>query len=92
MVEILQSPFCKVEAQDDSPSDDGGSDEDENIMPDEATEEMQPVVKSKKGTEIRFVGLDISQTLGTAFWTSLKIVLVCSRCKNQQEIEVKEER
>ncbi len=92
LVEILQAPFtkaCETNSKEDteSDSDDGGE---EDIV--EEGLNLQPLVKSKRGTEIRFVGLDVSQTLGTAFWPAVKIVISCERCKNHQEMEVKEER
>lgn len=98
LVEILQSPFSEAEitsstGEDDNEEEEGDNCEDDNYdVSDQRAEESQPSVKSKRGTEIRLVGLDISQTLGTAFWSTIKTVLSCSRCKNQQEIEVKEEK
>ena len=87
MVQILQ-PFLPETADQ---SNEEAEEAVEEIAEDKS-ECVQPVVRSKRGTEIRFVGLDTSQTLGTAFWTAFKIVLSCSRCKNHQEVEVKEER
>lgn len=55
-------------------------------------EEKPALVKSKKGTEIRLVGLDTSQSLGTAYWSAVNVVLSCSRCKNHSQVELKEER
>lgn len=95
MVEILQSTFSVDELSDENQPGDKISEEsdgEDGAASDEAAEHSQPSPKSKKGTEMRFVGLDISQTLGTVFWTTVKIVLSCARCKNQQEVEAKEER
>ncbi len=71
------------------------NDDDANVevdADDDSVEKKQPLVKSKKGTEIRLLGLVLSQTLGTAYWPTIKIALSCSRCKNQREAEIKEER
>ena len=83
LVGILQSYIL---SSDDDENDDDDDPEEEEV------EQTRISTKSKKGTEIRFVGLDMSQTLGTAFWTAIKVVLSCSRCKNHQEIELKEDR
>lgn len=88
LVGILQSPFSDVGSETGPDESDDANDDDEQ----EETEQSSVVTKSKRGTEMRFVGLDVSQTLGTAFWTTIKVVLSCSRCKNHQEIELKEER
>ena len=89
VVEFLQS--CDTEGE--SVSFEGGvSCGEDGEEDDETVEESVPLVKSKKGTEIRLTGLNVGPTLGTAFWTSLKVVLSCGRCKNQQEVEANEEK
>lgn len=90
LVELLQSQFSDVGSENSSEEDDSYDDDGGDV--EQKTEQSTAVTKSKRGTEIRFVGLDVSQTLGTAFWTTIKVVLSCSRCKNHQEIELKEER
>ena len=98
LVRIMQSPFLESEEINDSieenKSTDGGeeSESTDGGEEDETVCASQVVTKSKRGTEIRFLGMDISQTMGTAFWTSIRVVVSCSRCKNHQEAEVKEER
>ena len=92
LVEILQTPFSKIDTNLAEDCSDTEDDNDDNSEEDTIEENLQPLVKSKRGTEIRFVGMDVSQTLGTAYWPAVKIVLSCERCKNHQEAEVKEER
>ena len=58
----------------------------------EEVEATSGLVKSKKGTEVRLLGLEISQSLGTAYWTVLNVVLACSRCKAHRQIELKEDK
>lgn len=100
LVQILQAPFstsgdtemlkgvCCGSGSDGEDGSDGEGGSEEDV----AEEQPQPSVKSKRGTEIRLLGVDVSQTLGTAFWTAVKIVVSCERCKNHQEMEVKEEK
>lgn len=92
LVEILQSPFSGFTSE--IPSEEESSDynSEEDSLDEKTGQLQQPLVKSKRGTEIRFVGLELSQTFGTAFWTTIKVVLSCSRCKNHREVEAKEER
>ena len=98
LVRILQSPFLESEEIESSSEENESTDgSEENKSTDDGEEEetvcvSRVVTKSKRGTEIRFLGLDISQTMGTAFWMSIKVVVSCSRCKNHQEAEIKEER
>ena len=91
LVDILQTPFS--ETNETTERNHSSTDNDSDVVCEEDIQEsVQPLIKSKRGTEIRFIGLDVGQSLGTAFWTSVKIVISCERCKNPQEIEVKEER
>lgn len=55
-------------------------------------EKTTPLLKSKRGTEIRLSGLDLSPTLGTVYWSTLSMVVSCSRCKHHRQVELKEER
>lgn len=91
IVTILQSPFSRSEETKDETCENVKETIVEEVTEEDKLEQPQPVVKSKKGTEIRLLGLDISETLGTAFWTTLKVALSCSRCKNHQEAQIKEE-
>ena len=93
LVELLQTPFSKTDiTNSEEGCSDTNSNSDDEGEEDYFEENLQPLVKSKRGTEIRFIGLDVSQSLGTAFWTTVKVVLSCGRCKNHQETEAKEER
>jgi len=73
----------------------GGSGDEEEEESEEKEEEVGRTsarVKSKKGTEVRLLGLETSENLGTAYWTALNVVLACSRCKAHRQIELKEEK
>jgi len=74
-----------------SDSDDSARDEEEEETG-EAVNASCPLIKSKKGTEIRLMGLNTSQSLGTAYWPVISVVLACSRCKHHKEVQLKEER
>ena len=97
MVDLLQSPFSRSESPhpvDDSTNDDIVCAEPELCSTDtvEDAEVTAPLLKSKRGTEVRLLGVDIGQTLGTAYWSAVVIVLSCSRCKHHRQVELKEEK
>ena len=96
IVDLLQSPFSNFASANkvDETSDDMTSAEIEatNSGTDEDMATTLPLLKSKKGTEIRLLGVNVSPTLGTAYWSTLNLVLSCSRCKQHRQVELKEER
>lgn len=94
IVDLLQLhvSFCDSESADgENPSEDLTC-VDNNSETEEDVEKSMPLVKSKRGMEMRLLGLSVSQNLGTAYWSALNVVLSCSRCKNHRQVELKEER
>ncbi len=49
-------------------------------------------VPIKAGTEIRLVGLSLSQSVATVTFATPKIVVACGRCKHQEDVNGKSER
>ena len=73
--------------------DSGGDDGDEEKVPEkEETSAMFEMVEarktgvSKKGTEIRFRGLELHENSATVRVTSLNFTVQCVRCKNREEM------
>lgn len=88
MVKLLQSPMIAQATA----SKETVKCEDDKDIESEDEEPVQPLANFKKGTEMRFSGLELSEILGTAFWTNIRLVLSCMRCKNNHEVDIKEER
>ncbi len=73
-------------------SDDSCKEEEEEEETEDEGNTSRALIKSKKGTEIRLIGLSTSQSLGTAYWPVISVVLACARCKHHKEVQLKEER
>ena len=76
--------------------DDAGSSGEEPALGDEASErggkEGGVAQPAKRGTEVRLVGVRLSEGVATVQCSSLKLVLACSRCKAPQDVTARPER
>lgn len=69
---------------------DPGDSEDECLF-DTKSEDVTSVVTlpTKYGTEIRLHGLNMNQSVATVSFSNLKVVLACTRCKQQEDVNLK---
>ena len=77
----------------DGGDDGGGGDDNEKKIPlKEDTSEMFKMIEarksgnSKKGTEIRFRGMELHENTATVRVTSMSFTVQCGRCKNREEM------
>lgn len=86
MEDTIESMVSKVVFDDDG---DKGEPE---IEEEETTSKMfdmiaaRKLVTSKKGTEVRFRGMELDENTATVRVTSLTFTVQCSRCKNREEM------
>ena len=69
-------------------SDESEGDSEEEVAEASASLSSPP----KAGTEIRLVRLSLSPSVGTVTFSTPKLVVLCGRCKQQEEIRARPER
>ncbi len=99
IVAILKEFISPLEEVEDCEFLSGGTQEEEEDVSEEDVSDEEQVVTSavttvptKAGTEIRLVGLSLSQSVATVTFTTPKIVVACGRCKQQEDVNGKSER